>query len=163
MGKVKHFRSHHKKAAQLAQEMGCICEALETERQALYHSSDYLAATNTPQHVLHHIGRTLCSSPYFSMQQIKKIHGAIQNHAVEAWGSGKSACNWCSKMGHHIEHCHSIGYCHHCLCCGHIGMDCMCPHDMCQDGGLCKVYPNHSNFKNSHCAAENEQYYFDNI
>ena len=42
-------------------------------------------------------------------------------------------------------------------------MDCMRPHDMCQEGGLCKVYPNHPNFKNGHCAAKDEQYYFDDI
>ena len=42
-------------------------------------------------------------------------------------------------------------------------MDCMRPHDMCQDGGLCKVYPNHPNFENGHCAAEDEQYYFGDV
>ena len=162
-GEIKHFRSHHKKATKLAQEMGCIHEALETERQALYRSSNRLAAANAPQRVLRHIGHTLRQSPYFSAHQIKKIHIAIQNRAVEAWGSGRTACEWCGKMGHHIEHCHSIGYCRHCSRRGHTGMDCMRPHDMCQDGGLCKVYPNHPNFENRHCAAEDEQYYFNDV
>ena len=66
IGEVKHFCSYHSKATKLAQEMGCIQEALETERQALYHSLDCLAATNTPQRVLRHIGRNLWYSPYFS-------------------------------------------------------------------------------------------------
>ena len=162
-GEVKYFRSHHKQAAKLAQEIGHIHEALETERQALYRSSDRLAATNAPQRVLRHVGRTLYQSPYFSSCQIKKIHVAIQNCAVEAWGSGNTACDWCGKMGHHIEHCYSIGYCRHCSHRGHMGMDCMRPHNMCQDGGLCKVYPNHPNFKNGHCAAEDKQYYFDDV
>ena len=162
-GKVKYFHSYHKKAAKLAQEMGHIREALETEQQALYCSSDYLATANAPQHILRHIRCTLRQSPYFSACQIKKIHVAIQNHAIEAWGSGNTACEWYSKMGHHIEHCHSIGYCCHCLCRGYTSMDCMHPHDMCQDGGLCKVYSNHPNFENRHCAAEDEQYYFDTI
>ena len=160
---VKYFRSHHKKAAKLAQEMGHIYEALETERQALYHSSDCLATTNAPQCILCHVGQTLHQSPYYSACQIKKIHIAIQNCTVEAWRSGNTACEWCGKMGHHIEHCHSIGYCRHCSHRGHTGMDCMRPHDMCQDGGLCKVYPNHPNFKNRYCAAEDKQYYFDDV
>ena len=160
---VKYFCSHHKKAAKLAQEMGRIHEALETEQQALSRSSDCLADANAPQHVLRHIGRILYQSPYFSSHQIKKIHVTIQNCAVEAWGLGNRACDWYGKMGHHIEHCHSIGYCRHCSHHRHTGIDCMCPYDMCQDSGLCKVYPNHPNFKNRHCIAEDKQYYFDDI
>jgi len=76
-GEVKYFHSHYKKANKIAMEMGCLYEALETKRQAMYHSSEHLGAANALQCIQKHLGHTLHHSFYFSTRQIKKIYSSI--------------------------------------------------------------------------------------
>ena len=62
-------------------------------------------------------------------------------------------CSWCSKTGHPIEECYSIGYCRHCGRYSHGGSDCCCPHNLCLEGEDCKVYMSHPQFDHGFCTS----------
>ena len=93
-------------------------------------------------------------APYFKGKRGQRAQVAIRDCAIHAWGkdNGKM-CDWYGKTGHNIKECYSLGYCQHCLRCGHDGTDCLRPHDLCNEFEDCKVYPSHPNFECGHCAA----------
>ena len=153
-GEVQYFRAHHTKATQLARRIGTLKESLQTERLAIYRSSERLAAANAVTRIRRRIDRDMNNAPYFKGKRGRKALVAIRDRALHAWGqdNGKM-CNWCGKTGHNIEECYSMGYCRHCSRRGHEGRDCLHPHDFCNEFEDCKVYPSHPNFECGHCAA----------
>jgi len=153
-GEVQYFRAHHSKAHQIAQHIGALKESLQTERLAMYHSSDHLAAANMIAHIRRRIDHDMHKAPYFKGKRGRRAQVAMRDWAIHAWGkdNGKM-CDWCGRTGHGIEDCHCLRYCRHCSHRGHDGTDCLRPHDFCNKFEDCKVYPSHPNFECSHCAA----------
>jgi len=153
-GEVQYFRAHHSKAQQIARHIGTLKESLQTERLAMYQSSDHLATTNAITCIRHRIDCDMHTSPYFKGKRGCQAQVAIHDRAIHAWGKDNSKmCDWCGRTGHNIEDCYCLGYCHHCSRCGHDSTDCLCPHDFCNEFEDCKVYPSHPNFECGHCAA----------
>jgi len=62
---VQYFRAHHSKAAQIAHRIGALKESLQTERLAMYCSSERLAAANAIAHIHRRINWT-CTKPLTS-------------------------------------------------------------------------------------------------
>jgi len=153
-GEVQYFRAHHSKAQQIARRIGVLKESLQTERLAMYGSSDHLAAANAIACIRRCIDRDMHKAPYFKGKRGHQAQVAIHDWAIHAWGkdNGKM-CDWCGRTGHNIEDCHCLGYCRHCSCRGHDGTDCLRPHDFCNEFEDCKVYPSHPNFECGYCAA----------
>jgi len=153
-GEVQYFHAHHSKAAQIAHHIRALKESLQTERLAMYCSSEQLAAANAIARVRRHIDRDMHQAPYFKGKRGCRAQVAICDHAIHAWGKDNNKmCDWCSKTGHNIEECYSLSYCRHCLQHGHDGLDCLRPHDLCNKFKDCKVYPSHPNFKCGHYAS----------
>ena len=154
LGEVQYFRAHHSKSVQIARRIGALKESLQTERLAMYRSSERLAAANAIARIRRRIDRDMNKAPYFKGKRGRQALVAIRDRAIHAWGkdNGKM-CDWCGKTGHNIKECFSLGYCRHCLRRGHDGTDCLRPHNLCNDTEDCKVYPSHPNFKCGHCAA----------
>jgi len=153
-GEVQYFCAHHSKAAQIAHCIGALKESLQTERLAMYRSSEQLAAANAIARVRRRINRDMHQAPYFKGKRGHRAQVAICDRAIHAWGKDNNKmCNWCGKTGHNIEECYCLGYCQHCLQCGHNGLDCLRPHDLCNEFEDCKVYPSHPNFECGHCAS----------
>jgi len=152
-GEVQYFRTHHSKSQQIARHIRALKESLQNERLAMYKSSDRLTAANAIAHIRHRIDRDMNKAPYFKGKRGHQAQVAMRDCAIHAWGkdNGKM-CNWCGRTGHNIEDCHCLGYCRHCSCCGHDGIDCLRPHDFCNEFEDCKVYPSHPNFECGHCA-----------
>jgi len=154
IGEVQYFCAHHSKATQIACCIGILKESLQTERLAMYRSSECLATTNAIACICHRIDHDMHQAPYFKGKRGCRAQVAIRDHAIHAWGKDNSKmCDWCSKTGHNIEECYSLGYCQHCLQCSHNGTDCLCPHNLCNKFEDCKVYPSHPNFECGHCTA----------
>jgi len=154
IGEVQYFCAHHSKATQLACHIGALKESLQTERLAMYRSSEWLTAANAIARIHCRIDRDMHQAPYFKGKRGRRAQIAIRDRAIHAWGKDNNKmCDWCGKMGHNIEECYSLGYCRHCLQCGHNGIDCLCPHDLCNEFEDCKVYPSHPNFECGHCAS----------
>jgi len=153
-GEVQYFRTHHSKACQIAQRIRALKESLQTERLAMYCSSDCLAAANAISRICHRIDRDMHKAPYFKGKRGHRAQVAICDRAIHAWGkdNGKM-CDWCRRTGHNIEDCHCLGYCHHCSRRSHNSTDCLRPHDFCNEFEDCKVYPSHPNFECGYCAA----------
>jgi len=151
---VQYFRAHHSKATQLARRIGVLKESLQTERLAMYRSLERLAAANAIARVRRRIDHDMHQAPYFKGKRGRRAQVAICNRAIHAWGKDNNKmCDWCGKMGHNIEECYSLGYCRHCLRRGHDGIDCLRPHDLCNEFEDCKVYPSYPNFECGHCAS----------
>jgi len=152
-GKVQYYQAHHSKAVQIASQIGALKESLQTERFAMYHSSERLAAANAITCIHHRIDRNMHKAPYFKGKRGHKAQVAIRDHTIHTWGkdNGKM-CDWCGKTSHKIEECYSLGYCRHCLQRSHDRIDCLRPHDLCNEFEDCKVYPSHPNFECGHCA-----------
>jgi len=154
IGEVQYFRAHHSKTIQIARRIGTLKESLQTKRLAMYRSSERLAAANAIARVHRCIDRDMHQAPYFKGKRGHRAQVTIRNHAIHAWGKDNNKmCDWCGKTGHNIEECYSLGYCRHCLRCGHDGLDCLRPHDLCNEFEDCKVYPSHPNFECGHCAS----------
>jgi len=153
-GKIQYFRAHHSKAQQIACCIGVLKESLQTERLAMYRSSDRLAAANAIAHICRRIDRDMHKAPYYKGKRGRHAQVTIRDRAIHAWGkdNGKM-CDWCGRTGHNIEDCHCLGYCCHCSRRGYDGTDCLRPHDFCNEFEDCKVYPSHPNFERSYCAA----------
>ena len=66
IGEVKYFQAHYTKSVQIAQRIGMLKEALQTERATMYCSSDRLAAANAINHLRRRIDRNDKSAPYFT-------------------------------------------------------------------------------------------------
>jgi len=116
IGEVQYFRAHHSKATQLARRIGVLKESLQTERLAMYRSSEQLAAANAIARVCRRIDRNMHQAPYFKGKRGRRAQVTICDRAIHAWGKDNNKmCNWCGKMGHNIEECYSLGYCRHCL------------------------------------------------
>jgi len=115
-GEVQHFRSHKKACNHLTKSMGQLCESLEVERQALYHSSAHLTGANALGRLQRHIDLSLHIAPSFSTAQVKKIHASVHNQVTEERACHPKECMWCGKAGHTIDNCFCIGLCHHCSC-----------------------------------------------
>jgi len=149
-GEVQYFHAHHSKACQITQCIRALKESLQTERLAMYHSSDRLAITR----IRRRIDRDMHKTPYFKGKRGRWAQVAIRDRAIHAWGkdNGKM-CDWCGRTGYNIEDCHCLGYCRHCSRRGHDGTDCLRPHDFCNEFKDCKVYPSHPNFECGYCAA----------
>jgi len=157
IGEVQYFCAHHSKATQIACHIRVLKETLQTERLAMYQSSEQLAAANTIARVCHCIDCNMYQAPYFKGKRGRRAQVAICDCTIYAWGKDNSKmCDWCGKTGHNIEECYCLGYCQHCLQCGHDGTDCLCPHNLCNEFKDCKVYPSHPNFECSHYAAVDE-------
>jgi len=153
-GEVQYFRTYHSKAHQIAHCIGALKESLQNERLAMYWSSDRLAAANAIARIRHRIDRDMHKAPYFKGKRGRRAQVAIRDRAIHTWGKDNDKmCDWCGKTGHNIEDCYCLGYCCHCLCCGHDGTDCLRPHDFCNEFEDCKVYPSHPNFECGHCAS----------
>jgi len=153
-GEVQYFRAHHSKAQQIARRIGVLKESLQTERLAMYRSSNRLAAANAIARIHRRIDRDMHKAPYFKGKRGRQAQVAIHDQAIHTWGkdNGKM-CDWCGRTGHNIEDCHCLGYCRHCSCRGHDVTDCLRPHDFCNEFEDCKVYPSHPNFECGYCAA----------
>jgi len=152
-GEVQYFCAHHSKACQIAHYIGALKESLQSERLAMYRSSDCPATANTIACIRHRIDCDMHKAPYLKGKRGRWAQVAICDRAIHAWGkdNGKM-CDWCGKTGHNIEDCHCLGYCRHCSCRSHDGTDCLRPHDFCNEFKDCKVYPSHPNFECGHCA-----------
>jgi len=153
-GEVQYFRTHHSKAQQIAHRIGALKESLQTERLAMYWSSDCLAAANAIACIHCCIDCDMHTAPYFKGKRGRQAQIAIHDRAIHAWGkdNGKM-CDWCGRTGHGIEDCHCLGYCCHCSHRSHNGTDCLRPHDFCNEFEDCKVYPSHPNFECGYCTA----------
>jgi len=153
-GEVQYFCAHHSKAKQIAHHIGVLKESLQTERLAMYWSSDRLTTANAIAHIRRRIDRNMHKAPYFKGKRGRRAQVAIRDQAIHAWGkdNGKM-CDWCGRTGHNIEDCHCLGYCRHCSRHGYDGTDCLRPHDFCNEFEDCKVYPSHPNFECGYCAA----------
>jgi len=120
----------------------------------MYRSSEHLAAANTIACIHRHINHDMHKAQYFKGKRGHKAQVTIHDCTLHAWGKDNGKiCDWCSKTRHNIKECHCLGYCHHCLCCGHDSTDCLCPHDLCNKNKDCKVYPSHPNFECGYCTA----------
>jgi len=151
---VQYFCAHHSKATQIAHRIRVLKESLQTERLAMYRSSERLAAANAIAPVYRCINRDMYQAPYFKGKRGRRAQVAIRDRAIHAWGKDNNKmCDWCGKTGHNIEECYSLSYCRHCLQRGHNGIDCLCPHDLCNEFKDCKVYPSHPNFECGHCTS----------
>jgi len=116
IGEVQYFRAHHSKAAQIACYIGALKESLQTERLAMYQSSEQLAAANTIARIHRHIDCDMHQAPYFKGKREHRAQIVIHDRAIHAWGKDNNKmCDWCSKTGHNIEECYSLSYCWHCL------------------------------------------------
>jgi len=154
IGEVQYFRTHNSKATQIARRIGVLKESLQTERLAMYQSLERLAATNAIACIRRRIDCDMHQAPYFKGKRGRRAQTAIRDRALHAWGKDNNKmCDWCGKTGHNIEECYSLGYCRHCLRCGHDSIDCLRPHDLCNEFKNCKVYPSHPNFECGHCAS----------
>ena len=153
-GEVQYFCAHHSKARQIAHRIRALKESLQNECLAMYQSSDRLAAANAIACIRRRIDRNMHKAPYFKGKRGHRAQTAIHDWAIYAWGkdNGKM-CDWCGKTGHNIEDCYCLGYCCHCLCCGHDSTDCLHPHNFCNKFKDCKIYPSHPNFECGHCAS----------
>ena len=83
-GEVQHFHSHKKACDCLARCMGQLCESLEVECQALYHSLAHLTGANALRCLQRHIDSSLHIAPSFSKVQVCKIHMSIKNCIAKA-------------------------------------------------------------------------------
>jgi len=109
---VQYFRAHHSKAIQLARCIRVLKESLQTERLAMYRSSERLAAANAIACVRRHINRNMHQAPYFKGKRGCRAQVAICDRAIHAWGKDNNKmCDWCGKTGHNIEECYSLSYC----------------------------------------------------
>jgi len=153
-GEVQYFCTHHSKACQIAQCIGALKESLQTERLAMYWSSDCLAAANAISRIRRRIDRDMHKASYFKGKRGCWAQVTICDQAIHAWGKDNDKmCDWCGRTGHNIEDCHCLGYCRHCSHRGHDSTDCLHPHDFCNEFEDCKVYPSHPNFKCGYCTA----------
>jgi len=153
-GEVQYFRAHHSKARQIALCIGTLKESLQTERLAMYQSSDCLATANAIAHIQRRIDCKMHTAPYFKGKRGCRAQVTMCDQAIHAWGKDNSKmCDWCRRTGHNIKDCYCLGYCRHCSHRGHDGTDCLRPHDFCNEFKDCKVYPSHPNFECGHCAA----------
>jgi len=115
IGEVQYFCAHNSKAAQLARRIGTLKESLQTERLAMYRSSERLAAANAIARIHHHIDRDMHQAPYFKGKR-GRHQTAIRDRTVHTWGKDNNKmCDWCGKTGHNIEECYCLSYCQHCL------------------------------------------------
>ena len=127
-GEVKYFCSHYKKANKIAPEFQKWATFVRHLRLS---NRQYIAALNTsvlptPSNMSNNILVALFILPPISPTiKSRKIYSTIQNQAAEVWGPNGRDCDWCGKAGHHIKHCHSIGYCHYCSCHSHTGIGCI--------------------------------------
>jgi len=64
-GEVQYFYAHHSKATQIACHISVLKESLQTERLAMYQSSERLATANAIAHVRRHIDCEMYQAPYF--------------------------------------------------------------------------------------------------
>jgi len=151
---VQYFRAHHSKTIQIACCIGTLKESLQTKRLAMYRSSERLTTANAIARICRCIDCNMHQAPYFKGKRGRRAQIAICDHAIHAWGKDNNKmCDWCGKTGHNIEECYSLSYCRHCLRHGHDGLDCLHPHDLCNEFEDCKVYPSHPNFECGHCAS----------
>jgi len=72
-GKVQYFHAHHSKANQIARCIGALKESLQTERLAMYRSSDCLSAANAITHIHHRIDRDMYKAHYFKGKEDAKL------------------------------------------------------------------------------------------
>jgi len=72
-GEVQYFRTHHSKAIQIACRIGMLKESLQTERLAIYHSSEHLAAANAITCIHHCIDHDMHKAPYFKGNEDVKL------------------------------------------------------------------------------------------
>ena len=112
IGEVQYFRTHHSKATQIARRIGALKESLQTERLAMYWSSERLAAANAISCIRRRIDCDMHQAPYFKGKRGRRAQVTICDRAIHAWGkdNGKM-CDWCGKTGHNIEDCYCLGYC----------------------------------------------------
>ena len=112
IGEVQYFCTYHSKATQIAHRVGVLKESLQTERLAMYRSSERLATANAIAHICRRIDRDMHQALYFKGKRGRWAQVAICDRALHAWGkdNGKM-CDWCGKTGHNIEECYSLGYC----------------------------------------------------
>jgi len=109
---VQYFHTHHSKATQIAHHIGALKESLQTERLAMYCSSERLAAANTIARIRRRIDCDMHQAPYFKGKRGHRAQVAIRDRAIHAWGKDNNKmCDWCGKTGHNIEECYSLGYC----------------------------------------------------
>ena len=152
IGEVQYFCAHHSKANQITCYIGALKESLQTERLAMYCSSEQLAAANAIARIRHHIDRDMHQAPYFKGKSGQRAQVAIRDRAIYAWGKDNGKiCDWCGKTRHNIKDCHCLGYCRHCSCRGHDGTDCLRLHNFCNENEDCKVYPSYPNFECGYC------------
>jgi len=115
-GEVQYFRAHHSKATQIACRIGALKESLQTERLAMYRSSEQLSAANAIARIHRRIDCDMHQAPYFKGKRGHRAQVAICDRAMHAWGKDNNKmCDWCGKTGHNIEECYLLGYCRHCL------------------------------------------------
>jgi len=116
IGEVQYFCAHHSTATQITHHIGVLKESLQTERLAMYQSSEQLATANAIAQVCCCIDHDMHQAPYFKGKRGQRAQVAIHDCAIHAWGkdNGKM-CNWYGKTGHNIKECYSLGYCRHCL------------------------------------------------
>ena len=120
----------------------------------MYRSSERLSATNAIACIRRCIDCDMHQAPYFKGKRGRRAQVTIHDCAIHAWGKDNNKmCDWCGKTGHNIEECYSLGYCQHCLRHSHDGIDCLHPHNLCNEFEDCKIYPSHPNFECGHCAA----------
>jgi len=84
IGEVQYFCAHHSKATQIACRIGTLKEALQTERLAMYRSSERLAAANAIACIRRRIDRKMHQAPYFKGKRGHRAQVAIHNHAIHA-------------------------------------------------------------------------------
>ena len=116
LGEVQYFCAHHSKATQIACHISVLKESLQTERLAIYQSSEQLTAANAIARVCRCIDRNIHQALYFKGKRGYRAQTAIRDRTMHAWGkdNGKM-CDWCGRTGHNIEECYSLSYCRHCL------------------------------------------------
>jgi len=113
---VQYFHTHNSKATQLARCIGTLKESLQTERLAMYRSSERLAAANAIARIRRRIDHNMHQAPYFKGKRGRRAQTAIRDRTMHAWGKDNNKmCDWCGKTGHNIEECYCLGYCRHCL------------------------------------------------